>query len=508
MTNESPTLSAEHLAQLREGAGISDEAIAARGYKTIEKQTELQSYGFSPQQCRTAPGLLLPLRATDGGNGLYVFKPDNPPVTHNKKGEPKIRKYLIPKDAGVRVDCPPICQPLLANPDVRLWITEGQKKADALASKGLCAIDLLGVYGFKGRNEFDGVTWLADWQLIALKNASTGEGRDVAIVFDSDVMANPNVQKALNLLTTILQHKGAHVAQVYLPVEAGQKVGVDDYLLRHSVEDLEALIAAPRPTPKAAPAQIELLEDAPLTITRPLALLNGRAVAAIWPYVKETLREGVNKAGEIVRYNPPIENVEQRLMLVRGDGAIFGDGSRELDEIGALVRLREIPPQEKLWSTRGVKRFLAGERPEPKTVFDQICDVIDRFIDFDRSLTNQRGMCEFVACYILASWFLDAFNVIGYVWPNGERGSGKTQLLIILSELGYLGHCIQMGGSFAALRDLADYGALLCFDDCEDLSDPKKTDPEKRTHLLAGNRRGNTIPIKEQKPDGTWATQE
>jgi hypothetical protein len=79
-------------------------------------------------------------------------------------------------------------------------------------------------------------------------------------------------------------------------------------------------------------------------------------------------------------------------------------------------------------------------------------------------------------------------------------------LLILLSELGFLGQFILAGGSFAALRDLADYGALLCFDDAENLSDPKSTDPEKRTLLLAGNRRGSTVPVKEQAPDGTWRT--
>jgi len=149
---------------------------------------------------------------------------------------------------------------------------------------------------------------------------------------------------------------------------------------------------------------------------------------------------------------------------------------------------------------------MQGQRPAPADVFNRICAVVDRFIDFDKSLTDQRGMCELVASYILATWFLEAFNVMGYVWPNGERGSGKSQLLLILSELGYLGAFILAGGSFAALRDLADYGALLCFDDAENLTDPKTSDPDKRTLLLAGNRRGSTVPIKEQRPDGTWGT--
>ena len=79
----------------------------------------------------------------------------------------------------------------------------------------------------------------------------------------------------------------------------------------------------------------------------------------------------------------------------------------------------------------------------------------------------------------------------GYLWPTGERGSGKTQFLTLFAELGYLGTLMQIGGTFASLRDLSDYGALLCFDDAENLSDPK-TDPDKRALLLAGNRKGVT----------------
>ena len=56
------------------------------------------------------------------------------------------------------------------------------------------------------------------------------------------------------------------------------------------------------------------------------------------------------------------------------------------------------------------------------------------------------------------------------------------------------------------LRDLADYGATLAFDDAEDLADPRRTSSEKRALLLAGNRRGSTIPLKEKDADQNWVT--
>ena len=59
-------------------------------------------------------------------------------------------------------------------------------------------------------------------------------------------------------------------------------------------------------------------------------------------------------------------------------------------------------------------------------VFTRVTNVVSHFIDFDRSLADQKTMAEAIACYILSTWFLDAFNVIGFLWPNGDRGSGKT----------------------------------------------------------------------------------
>lgn len=499
-------LSERHLKMLREESGISEEIITARGYRTITDEKELIPLGFSTAQ-RRAPGLLMPGYGPDGGNSFYTFRPDSARVIENRRRrEPdgtykqRVIKYETPSGSSLRLDCPPACHSQIKDPNTPLWITEGVKKADALASRGLCSISLYGVFGFKGRNESGGVTWLADWDYVALNS------RDVRIVFDSDVMQKPEVRKALERLTEHLKRKGAHVSAVYLPGGRESKVGVDDFLLTHSVEELEALVDAPRPKAQPAPPVIELLDYAPPALRRPLALVNGKSYAAIWPHVKQTKTETVDKDGNIVRHDPPLVTNERRLCVLRGDGAIFGSGIREVSELGLDVQLTEIPPDEKLWSSPGVKAFARGEKPTPGVVFGRIVDVIDRFIDFDRSLADQRTMAEMVACYILATWFLDAFKVIGFIWPNGEKGSGKTQLLTIIAELGYLGQLILAGGSYASLRDMADYGATLCFDDAENISDPKRTDPDKRTLLLAGNRKGNTVPVKEPLPGGGWRT--
>jgi len=490
-------------------SAISDAVIGQRGYRTITDPNELRVLGFSPAQCRV-PGLLLPLHGTDGSNSVCVYRPDNPRVVQEKRkgklpdGTYPCRtiKYEYPKGAPMRVDCPPACRPMLGDPRIPLWITEGQKKADALASLGQCAIALLGVWNFLGKNQHGGVTFLADFDYIALN------GRDVRIVFDSDVMTKPEVRDALNRLTEHLQRKKATVTAVYLPNgKNGSKVGVDDYLAEgHTLADLEALVEAPRPAPKAAAPAVELLDSMPNAMTRPMALIGGMGYAATWLPARRTVTESVNKQGQIVRHNPPIVQTTTLLFIIRGDGVVFGDGGdKPIEDLGFEVHLPEQPPADRLWSTNGIKAFRGGYRPKPADVFSRIVENVDRFIDFERSLASQREMCEMIACYILSTWFLDAFNVVGFLWPNGDRGSGKTHLITTVCEQAYLGQVVLSGGSFATLRDLADYGATLGFDDAEHLSDTK-ADPDKRNLLLAGNRRGNTVPFKELGPDNRWHT--
>lgn len=82
----------------------------------------------------------------------------------------------------------------------RLWIVEGEKKADALVSRGEVAIALLGVWNWKK----DG--WmLADWEAIPVM------GREVFIAFDSDAVNNYQVRLAEVALAKALEGRGGYV---------------------------------------------------------------------------------------------------------------------------------------------------------------------------------------------------------------------------------------------------------------------------------------------------------
>jgi hypothetical protein len=130
-----------HLQMLCVESGIAVEVVQERGYRTVtgaQGYSELKALGFSQLQARQTPGLLLPLHTTDGQQSLTVYRLDHPQPDSNGR----LRKYLLPKGASVRLDCPPRCQPYLKDPHTALWLVEGQKKADLWYSPG-CKIIVL-----------------------------------------------------------------------------------------------------------------------------------------------------------------------------------------------------------------------------------------------------------------------------------------------------------------------------------------------------------------------------
>ena len=396
---EVPELLQRHLEGLVDGSGLSIDVIKERGYRSILGQKELADAGFTQAQ-RRPTGLLMPVHTPDGDVLNICYRPDYPRIVRDKE-----LKYELPRGTTARLDVPPRCREAIKNPAIDLWLTEGLKKGDVLAQNDLCTVVLLGVWNFKSKNEFGGNVLLADFDYIALN------GRIVNIVFDSDVMTKPEVRSALERLTEHLQRKGATVNAVYLPISTeGAKVGVDDYLLNNSVDDLKALVGQARPLPSASAPMIELLDEAPPMMSRPLCLINNQSYAASWLWVKKTTKETIGKDGNIIRHDPPIVTQGKELCIVRFDGVVFGPDN--LEALALQINLADVPPQDKLWRSSGVKPYCSGTRPEYPGVFRRIVSVFDHFIDFDQNLGNQTGMAELSACFSLTTWFLSVFTVV------------------------------------------------------------------------------------------------
>jgi hypothetical protein len=144
-------------------------------------------------------------------------------------------RYLQPKDTVPAVYFPPVVPwPEIADGRHQvLWFTEGEKKALEACKAGIRCLGLGGVWSFMSKRL--GTDLLPELRAIALHQ------REVAICFDSDVMTKPDVAAAVVRFTEVLTQQGAIVRSVLLPEDGEAKVGLDDYLLTHSVEDLQEL---------------------------------------------------------------------------------------------------------------------------------------------------------------------------------------------------------------------------------------------------------------------------
>ena len=182
-TLEERCLAAHHMEALFTESGISQEVIRSRGYWTSTDPEDLVDLGFNKKQRRT-PCLVIPVRGVNQEVLFHRIRPDDPRPDAERPG--KVIKDDQAAGVPVALDVPPI--------------VEGEKKADALVSRGECAMALLGVWNWKKDGQM-----LFDWDQFPLM------GREVMIAFDSDAVANYRVRLAENALAKALEGRMGYV---------------------------------------------------------------------------------------------------------------------------------------------------------------------------------------------------------------------------------------------------------------------------------------------------------
>lgn len=227
------SLSPDHHRTLVNDSAIDPEIIKERGYFTATNKQQAIDLGFARIQARQ--GLVLPIHSLGGTVAGRQLRPDEP-----REMDGKIVKYETPRGARAVPDVHPRMQPQLRDGTAQLWITEGIKKGDSAASKGLPCIALTGgVWGFRNKQGLHGE--LRD--LVAWRGPQ-GQPRQVTIAFDSDVVSKAGVHGAAQRLATGLISLGASPRFLVLPPgRDGKKQGLDDFFAAGgTVDQLEDLI--------------------------------------------------------------------------------------------------------------------------------------------------------------------------------------------------------------------------------------------------------------------------
>jgi hypothetical protein len=225
-----------HLQKLRQSS-IALEIAETRGYTSLGVDEVARGWlreNHFRASTALLPAMVIPVWSLEGEVAYHQLRPDAPALDRANKPI----KYPVARKQQFRLDVHPEVLSLVMDGSIPLTVTESILKADALVSQGESAIGLLGCWGWMQ----DGRP-LDDWWRLPLA------GREVSVIFDSDVCTNQNVGMAATRLCELFGELGAHPEIKAIPqAPSGPKVGIDDFLYAGGkLSELEPL-RSPDPT--------------------------------------------------------------------------------------------------------------------------------------------------------------------------------------------------------------------------------------------------------------------
>lgn len=242
----------QHRAELH-ASGLNDETIEASGIHSSSSPSRIAQILRQSLKVTEKFGtsMVIPFYGLDGSNGFSRIKPGIPRAF--SKAKPN--KYESPKGESNRAYFPPSMRELLNSGTYStLFIVEGEKKALSLTQSGFPCIGLVGVEGWHTKGKLD---FIEDLQQIVWQD------RTVYIVFDSDIVVNPNVQKAEEKLAKAIKKCGASVRLVRIPHTTNAKMGADDFLVAKGAEAFKGIADSAKPYEKKPKAsEIEFATEA------------------------------------------------------------------------------------------------------------------------------------------------------------------------------------------------------------------------------------------------------
>lgn len=235
------SLSPEHLKDLHR-SGLTQPTVEQMGVYSARPEDLNRLAGWDITSRGVTSALVFPYPGTDGFYQLKVF-----PAIQNSDGHHI--KYIQPKGSESRAYILPSVRDYLNDPALGVIVAEGVKKAARLAQEGFNAVGIPAVWNWKRGG--DTLPYTDPSCLISDLTQLVAPGRRLFACFDSDVWESQKQDCRLGLYALMrhLERLGAKVAAVRLPsptraerAEGITKIGADDYLCRHSLEDFQRLI--------------------------------------------------------------------------------------------------------------------------------------------------------------------------------------------------------------------------------------------------------------------------
>jgi len=500
-SNPYHSLAPKHLAYLKE-RGLSDDTIDQAEFYSVPPRDIQKKLGRPFQNVESV--LAIPC----GKNERYrLFPPQGRMKFYQPKGTPSLLYFT------------PASQAVLNNATIPIYITEGEIKSLKASQEGFPCLGLTGLWCWSDGSEEKKL--IPDFDLISWK------GRTVYIVPDNDWELpdrhgeERNLRQAVYGLAHHLIDRGARVSIVELP-QGAEKVGLDDYLCNHSVDEFKVL-------PKKGIRKFtikEMIQEASLEnlrdiLKRLLALPETEkavyinALAKKLSISKRSIQKDIDalsrkkdetpdvgrllESGANPKSNFSAQNFNDCVLsygvilgseriLVRSDGEIIlADGSK-----GDSFRFRR-----STLTVGTIKRFRAGEDVDGKNLLNRIQRLLT-----DHVIFKDTRFALLIGIWVLGTYLFKAFRFFGYLWINSPiKRCGKSLLLDILSLVTFNATPRLVNPSEASVfREVDSNDATLIIDEVESLSHGEKNEKSEMISLInSGFQRGSLASRVETK---------
>lgn len=341
------------------------------------EDAELMQLTIQPHNSK--PAYKIPYFDMDGKpTGFYRMRFLEPKLSGFDKlaGKTKPQRYTQPAGSMNEVYLPPFIQwKKYLEGNEPLVITEGEKKSAHATKEGLPTMGIGGVENFTAK-EFAGA-------LLPIFDEMNLSGRLVYICYDSDAATNQNVVQAEVKLAARLTEKGALVRICRIPPDGDKKVGLDDYLLKHSIADFNSEVLS-KATESATQSDAE-------TIQR---------LASLTSLEYDRVRKE-----EAKRMGVQLKTLDAEVSGLRG-------GERD----ASMLPFNEVEPHP--------------EPIDPGQLLDEVAETIQKFIVLDAEQAHA------AALWVASTWFIGVVDYAPLMLISApEKACGKTNLLTILGRM-------------------------------------------------------------------------
>ncbi len=425
-----------------------------------------------------------------------------PPVSD---GQGHTIRYYQPAGTAPRLYLPAPAGGALADPSVALHVTEGEKKALKASQEGLPCIGLGGLWSWRHQGrpiaDLDRIDWY---------------GRDAIVVPDSDVWTRADLLQPVYALGKELEGRGATVTVLKLPAgPPGAKVGLDDYLCAHSIEEVAAL---PRlrlkdtlfgrtvawwrewatrkvaPPTGREPTPLELLQR-PQTV-RVLHPAQEVADGELWYGITADRAPRADRASlaDRTRGADPVPRADRALIMISSARQAY-----MASQLPDSIVLRHADPGPSTVSREAAVRWLGDA--ETGSVARTLDDLVAFFLRY--VVLRDRRTALWVAAWALGTWCYRAFRVFPYLSiRSAEKRCGKSRMLSLLQRVCFNASPVTAHPTEALLcRSAARTGGAQLFDEIETLKGDKERFDALITVLNVGFERGGVVTRLEKRGD-------